>query len=584
MILKALCDYYDRSAAAMPPMYYAFVRFQYAILIDAEGNFKGLERLGGDADGLSLLTFRPEERTSSPVAHVMGDNGSYILGLKDIHPDKPLDFEAELKKNAKNHNSFVQLVNDLHKALPTNLYACAVYSFYNKYGPNTVKQMSQDPEWPSMCKLLGKNITFLIVGAKRKAAEDQEIINYCIEHQPHSKKKAICLISGKLEPAVSTTYSTFVNGGKSNAKLVAFQINSGYDSYGKQKGFNAPISEEAEFKYTTALVSMLKKGSRYKFQVGLRTYLFWASRNTEAGQKAEESFFSLFGFSGQEDDPDKGIEQVRKVFEAIYSGSLKTSSDDIFYILGLAPNSARIAVTYWAEIPLRKFAETICRHFDDLKVADARPEKKPYTSLYHLVRAVTVGGKVADATPNLTDSLVKSIFEGLPFPQTLFASCIRRIRAETGDKDKNAVNITRAAIIKAYLNRLNNTDKIKVMLDKENSNQGYLCGRLFAVLDKIQEEANKQHSIRERYMNSASSTPATVFSTILNLSNHHIENLQSEGRKIFFEKLKQEIFSKIDADGFKAQLDLQDQGRFFIGYYHQRQDFFLKSDENKEEQ
>jgi CRISPR-associated protein Csd1 len=122
------------------------------------------------------------------------------------------------------------------------------------------------------------------------------------------------------------------------------------------------------------------------------------------------------------------------------------------------------------------------------------------------------------------------------------------------------------------------------MLDKENTNQGYLCGRLFAVLDKIQEEANNQHSIRERYMNSASSTPAAVFSTILNLSNHHMENLKNEGRKIYFEKLKQEIISKIDADGFKPQLDLQDQGRFFIGYYHQRQDFFTKSDENNNEE
>ena len=121
------------------------------------------------------------------------------------------------------------------------------------------------------------------------------------------------------------------------------------------------------------------------------------------------------------------------------------------------------------------------------------------------------------------------------------------------------------------------------MLDKDNTNQGYLCGRLFAVLDKIQEEANNQHSIRERYMNSASSTPAAVFSTILNLSNHHVENLKNEGRKMYFEKLKQEIIRKIDAAGFLPQLDLQDQGRFFIGYYHQRQDFFLKNEDNNNE-
>ena len=121
------------------------------------------------------------------------------------------------------------------------------------------------------------------------------------------------------------------------------------------------------------------------------------------------------------------------------------------------------------------------------------------------------------------------------------------------------------------------------MLDKDNTNQGYLCGRLFAVLEKIQEDANNMHTIRERYMNSASSTPAAVFPTILNLSNHHIENLKIEGRRVFFEKLKQEIISKIDADGFRNQLDLQDQGRFFIGYYHQRQEFFVKNEEKVNE-
>ena len=375
-----------------------------------------------------------------------------------------------------------------------------------------------------------------------------------------------------------------IPGSQATAKLVAFQVNSGYDSYGKSKGENAPISEDAEFAYTTALNHLLDSNSRNKFVLGSRTFLFWASKDDEAGQKAEDSFFSLFGFNEQEDDPNRGVEQVRKVFEAIYKGTLKTTSEDVFYILGLAPNAARIAVTYWAEIPLRKFSETICKHFDDMEVADTRMEKKPYVSLRNIISAVTLGGKVSDATPNLADAVVKSIFEGQPYPQTLFASCIRRIRAESGEKDKNSVYITRAAIIKAYLNRIGNNRKIQVMLDKENTNQGYLCGRLFAVLDKIQEEANNQHSIRERYMNAASSTPAAVFSTILNLSNHHVENLKSEGRKINFEKLKQEIISKIDADGFKTQLDLQDQGRFFIGYYHQRQDFFVKNEENNNEQ
>ena len=446
--------------------------------------------------------------------------------------------------------------------------------------------MQQDPLWVEIEKNLSKKystFSFLIDGDTKIVAEKVALLDEDLEREIN--KGQVCIVLGEKGNAVETTTATMIPGSQATAKLVAFQVSSGYDSYGKTKGGNAPISEEAEFAYTTALNHLLASDSRNKFLIGSRTFLFWASKNDEVGQKAEESFFSLFGFNEESDDPNRNIEQVRKVFESIYKGTLKSSSDDIFYILGLAPNVARIAVTYWAELPLRQFAETICRHFDDMEVIDTRSEKKPYMSLRSIISAVTLGGKVSDATPNLMEAVMKSIFEGLPYPHTLFASCIRRIRAESGEKDKNAVHITRAAIIKANLNRLkNNEQKIQVMLDKGNTNQGYLCGRLFAVLDKIQDEANNQHSIRERYMNSASSTPAAVFSTILNLSNHHVENLKNEVRKIYFEKLKQEIISKIDANGFKAQLNLQDQGRFFIGYYHQRQDFFTKTEENNNEE
>lgn len=265
--------------------------------------------------------------------------------------------------------------------------------------------------------------------------------------------------------------------------------------------------------------------------------------------------------------------KARRVFESIYSGELKTGLDDRFYILGLAPNSARIAVVYWSECPLKDFAEKILRHFGDMEIHDTRKDKWPYMGIRDIIASVTLEGRVSDATPNLPEAVVKSIFQGLPYPATLFTACIRRIRAE------QKVTITRAAIIKAYLNRQNhNNKKIEIMLDKENSNHGYLCGRLFAVLEKIQEEANHISSIRERYLNAASATPATVFPAVLNLSIHHSEKLD-EGRKIYFEKLKQEIINKISDSGFHSHLDIQDQGRFFVGYYHQRQDFFTSKKE-----
>lgn len=573
MILKALYDYYHR-CGNLPRKGMELKEIGFLIIIDKEGHFLRFEdRRIDKKQAQKFLVKKHVGRTSVLAANCLYDNSGYVFGYSDKG-----DVMAQ-------YRTFKDKVKTIYESHPNNPDIIAVHKFYQQEQPIVLGQMQSDPLWYDIEKNLNKKystFSFLIQGDTQIVAEKKELID--VETEEKVGGLQVCIVSGKKGVIVETTTATMIPGSQATAKLVAFQVGSGYDSYGKSKGGNAPISEESEFAYTTALNHLLASDSRNKFTVGNRTFLFWASKDDEAGQKAEDSFFSLFGFQDQ-DDPNRGIEQVRKVFEAIYKGTLKTTSEDTFYILGLAPNAARIAVTYWAEIPLRQFAETICKHFDDMEVVDTRLEKKPYMSLRNMISTVTLGGKVSDATPNLADAIVKSIFEGLPYSQTLFASCIRRIRAESGEKDKNAVHITRAAIIKAYLNRINNNQTIiQVMLDKDNTNQGYLCGRLFAVLDKIQEEANNQHSIRERYMNSASSTPAAVFSTILNLSNHHVENLKNEGRKTYFEKLKQEIISKIDADGFKAQLDLQDQGRFFIGYYHQRQDFFTKNEENNNEQ
>ena len=573
MILNALYDYYHR-CGDLPQRGMELKEIGFLIVIDKEGHFIRFEdRRKNNKQAQKFLVKKHVGRTSALVANHLYDNSAYVFGYSD-------------KGDAKaQYQTFKDKVKCIFELNPNDTDIIAVNKFYQYEHNDILMQMKEDPLWGEVERNLNKKystFSFLLEGETKIIAEKLELLDLDDDDSP-SEKGQVCLVSGERGVPVETTTATMIPGSQATAKLVSFQTSSGYDSYGKSKGANAPISEGAEFAYTTALNHLLDSKSRNKFMVGSRTFLFWASKSDEAGKQAEESIFNMFGFSDQEDDPNKNIEQVRKVFTAIYSGEIKTTSEDKFYILGLAPNSARIAVVYWAEIPLKEFAGTICKHFEDMTVVDMRIEKKTYMSLRKILSTVTLGGKVSDATPNLPDAVVKSIFQGLPYPQTLLASCIRRIRAESGDKDKNAVHITRAAILKAYLNRTNCNQKIEIMLDKDNNNQGYLCGRLFAVLDKIQEEANNQHSIRERYMNSASSTPAAVFSTILNLSNHHVENLKNEGRKIFFDKLKQEIISKVDANGFKAQLDLQDQGRFFIGYYHQRQDFFTKNDENNEQ-
>lgn len=568
MILKALCDYYQRSKN-LPPFGLEEKQIGFLLVINKDGDFLRFEdrRNEDRKSAASFLVKKSVGRSSAPVANYLYDNSAYIFGYGDKDPEKY-------------YNTFKAKVEEVYEKTPGNPNLSALHKFYQKAPDQHLARMKEDPLWNDIVKSLSKKyavFSFLLEGETKIMAEKQELI--ALLKDDKEGEESICLVTGKYGHPVETTSATMIPGSQATAKLVAFQVKSGYDSYGKTQGANAPISEEAEFAYTTALNTMLGSPSRNKFLIASRTFVFWASSDSEASRKAEECVFDMLGFAGNDDDPNSHIDKVKEVFKGIYSGTIKTDVGDRFYILGLAPNSARIAVIYWADILLKDFATTISKHFDDMQIMDTRKEKKPYVGLKSILGAVTMSGKASDATPNLPDAVVKSIFQGYPYPYTLLSACIRRIRAE------QKIGITRAAILKAYLNRINdNNKKLEVMLDKENTNPGYLCGRLFAVLDKIQEDANGINSIRERYMNAASATPAAVFATILKLSQRHQDNLPTKGKQIYYDKLKQEILSKLDAYGFLSHLSLQDQGRFFVGYYHQYQDFFISKQEDNNNQ
>lgn len=592
MILNALYNYYNRSDKVAPAGK-EYKEIVFIVVIRHDGSFVRIEDTHNeDGNGNKYLVAKSWGRTgTTPQPFHFWDNFSYVFGFSsanvgiekdDIDDDKRAKCEKEIAKNKRSHKGFVDYVNQMSDLHPDDVDIKAISLFYEKNERELESLLRNSSIWDNIKRNLTKNLSFLIEGDVEIIAAKERVIAYSFK-QHHDEGNAICLITGnKCSPI--TTFTKIKMGKFSDTKLISFQKGSGYDSYGKEQGNNAPISEDAEFKCSAALKKMLEYDSCNKFSIGNRSFLFWASLQSKEAQDIEKSVFDMFGFS--KDDPDKGVEKIRKSFESIFNGKTHFNKDGWFYILGIYPaNKARIAVSYWAEIPLIDFVGFILNHFRDMEIVSGRDDQN-YMGLNSMMRAITLDGKIfgddSNLQPNLAEAVVKSILQGLPYPQSLFSSCIRRIRAESG-KEANPITITRAAIIKAYLNRINNNQEIDKKMDKDNTNHGYLCGRLFAVLDKIQEEANNQHSIRERYMNSASSTPAAVFSTILNLSNHHAENLKNEGRKIYFEKLKQEIISKIDSEGFKAQLDLQDQGRFFIGYYHQRQDFFTKSEENNNE-
>lgn len=567
MILKALCDYYDRKRDAMPPFGTELKEIAYIIVIDRDGKFVRLE--DRRIDNRHAQTFIVKRRVirsgQNWVPNFLWDNSMYVFCYSDKKGDNTPKFQA-----------FKQLISDTLSKAPGNPDLNALARFYKQTPEQILAALQTDSKWNDIAAHLNQSyswFSFLIDGESEILSQKAELIELA---PPTGTNKGICLISGGKDNLVLISAATPIVGGKSNGKLLAFQTNSGYDSYGREQGENAPTGEQSEFKYSTALISMLADGSRNKFRIGNRTFLFWASTDSDSGVKIEDGLFSLFGFA--QDNPDANIEEVRDTFKSIYSGKLDTNLEDRFHILGLAPNAARIAVSFWSETSLRDFAEKILRHFEDMEIIDGRKDPKPYEGLYAMLAATAVNGDVKNASPNLPEQIAKSIFQGLPYPFTLYIQVLKRIRAQQD------VYITQAAIIKAYLNRLkNNNDKpLTNMLDTQNTNQGYLCGRLFAVLVAIQERANGISTIRERYISAAGATPAAVFPTILNLSVHHSEKL-NEGSKVYYEKLKQEIIDKIESTGFPTHLDLQDQGRFVVGYYHQRQELFRTKDAQNEQ-
>jgi len=344
---------------------------------------------------------------------------------------------------------------------------------------------------------------------------------------------------------------------------------------------------------------MLAKDSRQKIYVGDATTVFWYEKKHEI----EDWFKNIFGEPNKgESDQDNAA--IRALFESMKTGTPPLEWNlNQFYVLGLSPNAARIAIRFWYAGTVAEVARNILRHFEDISIVHADYEMS-HCSLNELLASTAVEtkdpkktnrvyfrGKYYDVTPNLAGDIMKTILTGTPYPRTLLGAVITRAKAEQSKKDSKTgksiqnVSYPRAAFIKAILNREaryrnSNIKEVGMSLDTSNINPGYLLGRLFAVLEKVQIESaggegKINATIRDRFYGSASSTPVVAFPSLMKLKNHHLAKLESY--KGFYEKLIGEIADKLTADNsFPSHLSLDDQGRFAVGYYHQRQNFYKK--------
>ncbi len=568
MILQALHDYYRRKcddpdpAQRLPVFGLEQKEIPFILEIDAEGQLLQL-RDTRELQGKKKVAqvFRVPmgvKKTSGVAANLLWDTLEYVLGV---------DTKGKPERVAQQHAAFRARIAALPEAAREDAGLQAVLRFLQRLD---VAQLERQPAWGDALES-NAVLSFRLHGDMDLVCQRPAVIQAALNATADDDApQAVCLVTGQQAPverlhaAIKGVWGAQTSG----ANIVSFNARA-FESYGKaeRQGENAPVSRAAAFAYTTALNHLLRKDSPQRIQVGDASTVFWAER--------QDPFETIFGDIFQ-DDPDAGAAAVHALLDAVHSGQWGVSDESLrYHVLGLAPNAARISIRFYHCVTLRELGQRIDQHFADLSLARG-PHDPQYPSLFRLLTAVALQGKADNIPPNLGGAIVDAMLggENVPYPRLWLNAAVGRCRAEQN------VNYLRAAAIKACINRhirfRQSTEKeFLPMLDPDNTHAAYRLGRLFAVLEKAQEEASPglNATIRDRFYGAASSTPVAVFTTLLRLKNAHLKKL-NPGRAQWFEKLLAEVLAPV-AD-FPAHLALPDQGRFALGYYHQRQDFFSK--------
>lgn len=584
MILQALKEYYNRNPDLAPPGWIK-QKLDFVIVLKSNGDYLQLNCLQEIIKGKKVPPFKMvpnigkqalKHTNSGKDANLLWDNAGFVLGVG--------------KKGKIKLESFLQTLGEW---LPvTDDQGIAAVRRFIENGlknPDGFSPIINHPEYGEEIQTGSPNITFKIAGDdENEFVFNSPIVSEKLSEGVHSDSTnealGICLITGDTNQPIEKCHTVIkgVWGGQtSGATIVGFNSPS-FCSFNKDQGANATVGKTAAFAYTTALNHLLAKDSKQRMQVGDTSTVFWA-------EKANDFEHQLADFFGEppKDDPDCGVRAVESLFRSIKNGSFMTDENEKnrFYVLGLAPNASRIAIRFWIVDSVAGMAGKIKQHFEDLRIIHG-PKDKEVFSLFRLLVSTAALGKAENIPPNLAGATMRSILEGHPYPQTLLQAAIRRIRAE------HDITYVRAALIKACINRStrfknpNIKEELQMSLDANNTNIGYRLGRLFATLEKIQQETHPglNATIRDRFYGAASGTPSTVFGNLMRLKNHHLAKMENTGRRVFFEKLISQIVDGVEAKtAFPPHLKLEDQGRFAVGYYHQMQQFFTKKPDNNEQ-
>ena len=568
MILQALNEYYERLAgeegSEIPLRGFSRQPVLFALEIDAAGTLRQVLDLRDDSKKRAPAQLVLPEPLKTPgsgfSANFLWDNTGYVLGVDA--KDKP-------DRAAKSFQAFRERMVEVAGQLD-DAGLKAVQAFLDAWSP------AMAPELEGWKDMAGRNLVFRLAGEKRFVHERPDVRQAWLTYYETTVAEDVgqCLVTGKPGPiALTHTSIKGVWGAQSSgAAIVSFNQRS-FESYGKdlQQGLNAPVSEEAAFNYTTALNDLLKSGSRQRVQIGDATTVFWTGRKTES-----EGFLGLV-FSQKEDQGDLG--DLRLFLQAAREGKmpdrLKSEGDARFYVLGLSPNAGRLSVRFWHVDTVAGMWRKLGQHFDDLRMAKTYDNEPDFPPMWLLLKATAKREDLDNLSPLLSGAFMRAILTGGAYPGGLLAAVIGRIRAE------QKITYARAALIKACLARNARLGgkplEVSVSLDEQNTTPAYLLGRLFAVLEKVQQAAHGSgkinRTIMDSFFSSASTVPMRVFPYLVNtLLPAHLRKIASEKRGLahYFKGNVAKLLDPILAsDGFPPHLDIKGQGLFSLGYYHQ---------------
>jgi CRISPR-associated protein Csd1 len=580
MILQSLYKLYDRLAD--DPAYgiakpgYSPQKISFRVVLKPDGTLFAIQdaRVKNDNGklfaGAQVVLGEAKPSGSGFNPCLLWDNTTYMLGYKldDPKPERTLkSFEA---------------FRDKHLALETEINDAdfsAICRFLEKWTPEQAsKYVEAHPAIKDLATGFG---LFQIQGQAQSINEKSEILKWWDRQAPETAGDVgQCLITGdtatiaRLHPKIKS-----VAGAQSaGASIVSFNAPA-YESYGKDQSFNAPVSEQAAFKYGTALNSLLNgpKSNKHRIRIGDTTCVFW----TDQPSIVEDAipFYFSNGSNTLEAQDEAARSKVEIFLKSLRLGTQvldelgEDTQNNHFYILGLAPNAARLSVRFFHQSTVAEFVSNLRAHHNDISIIrqfeEAKDKRHPDPEFPANWQLLKETARVSDEIPPLLGgALMRAILDNTPYPEGIYSAVIRRIRAD------RTINYFRAAIIKGVLTR-NHQQTISTMLDTENKEPAYLLGRLFSTLEKTQGDAlgDLNAGLKDKYYSSASATPASVYPRILRTYPHHLAKLNG-GQKVVRERLIQDIIGELNE--FPSHLNLKDQGKFAIGYYHQRKAFFTK--------